>query len=141
MVLVRNRVSVAQSVGAGELAVRALDGRLRASELRTQSIDFSLERTWVDLEQQVAAADHGALGETNGGDEPGHSGADFDGVDGLKAAGEFVPLGHVALDDVGDGDLWRRRRCGLCGGLHARGEHRGERDWRQQQRDARASSA
>ena len=44
-------------------------------------------------------------------------------INGLKASGKFVPLGHVALDDVGDGDLWRRRRCGLCGGLHARGKH------------------
>ena len=139
MVLVRDRVGVAQSLGPLELAVRALDGGLCASELGTQSIDFSLERTRIDLKQQVAPANHGALGETEGGDVPGHSGADFDGVDGLKASGEFVPLGHVALDDVRDGDLWRRRRCGLCGGLHARGEHRGERDRRQQQRDTRAS--
>ena len=139
MVLVRNRVGVAQSVGTCELAVRALDGGLRTSQLRTQAIDFSLERTRIDLEEQVATANHGALGEPDGGDEPGHARADFDGVDGLKASGEFVPLGHVALDDVCDGDLWRRRRCGLCGGLHARGKHRGERDRRQQQRDARAS--
>ena len=120
---VRDRVLAAQPLGALELAVGALHGGARASRASAvQPIDLRLERSRVDLEQQVALADDRAFGEANGGHEPGHPRPDFDGVDGLEATGEFIPFGHVALDDAGDGDLRRRRRRLLRGGLRARRE-------------------
>ena len=94
--------------------VGALTRGARASELGAQAIDFGLERPRVDLEQQIAAADDGAFVEPHRGHETGDARPDFDGIDGLQPAGEFIPLGHVAFDDAGDGDLRRWRRAGCA---------------------------
>jgi hypothetical protein len=53
----RHRVLAAQPLGSTELAVGALHRGARAIELGLQPIDFGLERSRVDLEEQVAAVD------------------------------------------------------------------------------------
>ena len=116
VLLARDRVLGAKPLGALQFRVGALARGSRTGELGAQAIDFRLERARIDLEQQVASPNDGALFETYRRDETGHARPHFDGIDGLQTAGELVPLGHVALDDLGDGDLWRRwwtllRRC------------------------------
>ena len=73
VLFVRHRVLGPQPLGAAQLRVGALHGRARARQLGPQPIDLGLERTRVDLEQQVAAADHGAFGEAHRRDEAGHA--------------------------------------------------------------------
>src|SRR5688572_5518317 len=119
--LARDRVLGPQPFGTLQFGVGALGGGLRARELRAQAIDFRLERTRVDLEQQVAAVDHRAFVESHGRDQSRHTRADVHGIDGLEPSGEFIPLGHVAFDDAGDGDLWWRRRGLLRGCSRAAG--------------------
>src|SRR5205823_4849993 len=110
-----------------ELTRGALHGGIRARKLGAEAVDFGLERTRVDLEEEVAFVDHRSFIEANGGDESGNARTDGDGVHGLEAGGEFVPLGDVVRDDFGDADLrWRRRSAGLRGdaraGLNERNE-------------------
>src|SRR5205814_4642601 len=112
-----------------ELARGALHGGVGARELGAQAIDFGLERTRVDLEQEVAFVDHRSFIEANGGDESGDARTNGDGVHGLEAGGEFVPFGNVVRNDFGDADLrWWRRSAGLRGdaraGLNERNEKR-----------------
>ena len=63
VLLVRHRVLGLQPLGALQFRLRALDSRLRAVQLGAQPIDFRLERTLIDLEQQLPAADDGAFVE------------------------------------------------------------------------------
>ncbi|MNH23930.1 hypothetical protein D3C79_838420 [compost metagenome] len=76
-------------------------------QLGFEAAHFSLERAWIDLEQQVAFLDLGAFGEAHQVDLAGHARAHFDGFRGLEAASEFVPFVDRLLDHLGDGDLGR----------------------------------
>ena len=113
----RDRVLGAQAFGALQLGVGALTRGPRASELRAQTIALGLEGPGIDLEEQGASLDDGAFLEADRRDETRYARPDVNRIDGLQPAGELVPLGHLALDDLGDGDLWRRwwtlLRCGL----------------------------
>ncbi len=61
VLLVRDRVLGAKALGALQLGVGALTRGSRARELGAQTIDLRLERPRIDLEQQVASLDDGAL--------------------------------------------------------------------------------
>ena len=100
VLLFRDRVLGAKPLGALQLGVGALTRGARASELGAKTIDFGLERARIDLEERIASSDDGAFLEADRGNETGDARPDFDGIDGLQPAGEFVPLGHVALDDL-----------------------------------------
>jgi hypothetical protein len=71
-----------------------------------KTIDLRLKWTRIDLEQEVATLDDGAFGESHGGHVTGDARPDGDRVDRLQAAGEFIPLGDLARDDVRDRHLW-----------------------------------
>ena len=60
--------------------------------------------------------------EADGGDEAGDAGTNRDGVDRFEAAGHLVPFGDVTGDDLGDGDLRRRRVGRLRGRVRAAGK-------------------
>ena len=122
--LVRDRVLGGQPFRALELGGGALNRGAGAQQLGAQAIDLGLERPRVDHEQQVAARDDRAFLEADRGDVARHARPDGDGVDGLEAAGEFIPLGEVARDHLGGRHLWRRRGGGLCRRPRARRQRR-----------------
>ena len=113
VLLVRHRVLAGEPAGALELRLSRAEPSRALVQLGAQPIDFGLERTRVDLEEQIAAPDDRAFLEANRGDVPGHARPDGDGVHGLEPAGEFVPLGDVLRSHFGDRHLRGRRLTGL----------------------------
>jgi hypothetical protein len=117
-----HRVLRGQPFGALRLGLRALNGGARPREVGLQTIDLSLERTRVDLEEQIAASDNRSLAEAHARHQPGHARPDGDGVDGFEPAGELIPLGHLPERHLCHADLWRGRLTGLRGRPRAPGE-------------------
>jgi len=113
-----------------ELGGRTLIRRTGAIQLGTKTIHFGLERPRVDLEEWIAASNDGAFLEPYGGNQTGDARTDFDRIDRLQPSGEFIPFGHIAFDDAGHGDLWRRGRTRLCRCLHAAGRENENGEWR-----------
>ena len=70
----------------------------------------------------MSLLDEAALSEGNGGDQSGDARPDADGLNGLEAAGEFIPFGDVAADGRRGGDLWQRGRRLLAVDLRAGGK-------------------
>ena len=112
--LMRDRVLGGQPFRALEFGGGALNRGAGAQQFGAQAIHFGLKRPRVDHEQQVAARDDRAFLEADRGDVSRYPRPDGDGVDGLEAAGEFIPFGQVARDHLGGRHLGRRRGGGLC---------------------------
>ena len=102
----RDMASSARSRSARCSSESARSRSVRAAAFGAKTIDLGLEGPRIDLEQQVAATDDRAFVEVHGGDVARDARPDGDGVDGLEAAGEFIPLGDLARNDVRDRDLW-----------------------------------
>ncbi|VVM76365.1 hypothetical protein PS681_02052 [Pseudomonas fluorescens] len=77
-----------------------------------EAAHLSLERTRVDLEQQVAFLDQCALSESDVINLAGDSWTDFNGFRRFEAPGEFVPLVDRLFDHLGHADFC----CGHSGG-------------------------
>ena len=117
----RHRVFARELIGALQFAARPLHGRPCAIELRAQTIDFSLERARVDLEEQIALLHQCSLVEADRGDIPRYPRPDGHRIHRLQPSGKLIPLRHVARDHLGDRDFGRGRGTGgLCGRAVAR---------------------
>ena len=90
------------------LALREFEVGNAARALGDQPVDFRLERTRIDLKQQLALLDACAIGEGNAVDVAAHPRTDFHGVDGLQTSGEFLPLTQRPVDHLGHRDLRQR---------------------------------
>ncbi|MNJ29002.1 hypothetical protein D3C77_235580 [compost metagenome] len=117
-----NRVAAAQALAALGFVFAADGGGAGLLQLGFEAADLSLERTWVDLEQQIAFFHLGAFGEGHLVDLPGDARAHLDGFRCLQAAGELVPFVDRLFQYLGHADLGRRRRLhglrGATAGTH-----------------------
>ncbi|MNY14051.1 hypothetical protein D3C86_1472120 [compost metagenome] len=88
-----------------------------------EAADLSLERTRVDLEQQVAFLDQGAFSERHFIDLAGDPWTNLDGFRRFEAAGEFVPFVDRLFQHLGHADLGRWHAGGGFRGLAASADH------------------
>jgi len=98
-----------------------------------EAADLSLERTRVDLEQQVAFLDQGAFSECHFIDLAGDPWTNLDRFRCFQAPGEFVPLVDRLFQHLGHADLGCWHRGGGFRGLAASADHH---DGQQSQREA-----
>ncbi|MNL28248.1 hypothetical protein D3C87_1498840 [compost metagenome] len=84
-------------------------------QLRFEAVHFVLERTWIDLEQQIPFLDRLAIGEGDTIDLPRYPRTNHDGFRRFQTGGDFVPFGNGLLKHFGDGDRRRTRRLGGIG--------------------------
>ena len=109
----RHRLDVDQLLAARCIGRSKLSAGNCARQLRFGLRQLGAIRARVDHEQQVAFVHLAAFGEIHALDVARDARPHFDGLDGFEPAGEFVPLGDVALERGGHGNLGRRRlRCG-----------------------------
>ncbi len=107
---VSNVLALDQLERAIEVAFAEFDAGPRVGKLAVDLGGGSIIRAGVDEVEQVVLADDLAVAEADAGNEAADPGANVDLLDRLEAAGEFVPIGHGALDR--GCDRHRRRRCG-----------------------------
>ncbi len=103
--------SDAGAIGLGEFEVRNA-----ARPFCDEPIDFRLERTRVDLEQQLAFLHARAIREGNAIDIAADSRTDIHRVHGLQTTAEFLPFAQRPMNHLGHRDL---RQRGGRGGLRS----------------------
>ncbi len=98
------------------------------SNQRFEAAYLGLERTRVDLEQQVAFLDQRAFGERDLIDLARYPWPDFNGFRRFEAPGKFVPLvdrlfQHLGYADFGSGRGAGSLRSFAAGAHHQYGQH------------------
>ncbi len=106
----RDRVFRDQALGPGQVAAGERQRARCAGGARLRFGQAGAERPGVDGEQRRACADELAVGEVDRGHLAGNARTHFDRAAGFETTDEVVPLGHFALDRLGDRHFGRRRR-------------------------------
>ncbi|MNJ60294.1 hypothetical protein D3C77_560160 [compost metagenome] len=105
----RDGVTGAQALTAACFVLTAAGGGTGLLQLGFKAADLGLERTRVDLEQQIAFLHLSAFGKGNQVDLAGDPWADLDRLGCLEATGELVPFIDRLFQHLGHADLGRRR--------------------------------
>ncbi|MNN25451.1 hypothetical protein D3C81_1389240 [compost metagenome] len=118
-----NRVAGAQALTALGFVFAAGGIGARLCNQCFEAADLSLERTRVDLEQQVAFLDQGAFSECHFIDLAGDPWTNLDRFRCFQAPGEFVPLVDRLFQHLGHADFGSGHGGGGFRGLAASAEH------------------
>ena len=115
--LARDGVRADQPFGARAVGLGEFEVRHAARALRDQPLDFRLEGTRIDLEQQLAFLHACTIREGDAVDIAAHSRTHLHRVHGLQTTAEFLPFTQRPVDHLGhlhlrQGGLRRRRRLG-----------------------------
>ncbi len=123
----RDRGRLHEILLALQVGVRLQEQRLLLRLRRLRDLQGDLEVLLVDLEEQVALLDRGAVLVADLVEEALHAGDEIDVIERRGAAGHLHVERDLALLGLGDGDLGGRRR--LVGvALAARGQQQRNRD-------------
>ena len=115
--LARDGVRADEPLGAGVIGLGKLEVRHAAAALRDQAIDFGLEWTRIDLEQQLPLFDARAVREGDAIDIAADARTNLDRIHGLQAPGEFLPFAQRLVNHFGDRHLSQRRSWRPAGRL------------------------
>ncbi|MNY23961.1 hypothetical protein D3C86_1576490 [compost metagenome] len=118
-----NRVAGAQALTAPGFVFAAGGVGASLGDQSFEAADLGLERTRVDLEQQVAFLDQCTFSERHVIDLAGDPWTNLYRFRRFKAPGELVPLVDRLLQHLGHADFRRWHRGGSFGSLAASADH------------------
>ncbi len=106
----RNCVALTQTFAAAGFALGASLAGAGLLQLGFEALDLGLERSRIDLEQQITLFHQAAFIEGYAVDEAGHPWADIHRLRRLQAPGKFIPFIDRLFDHLGDADFRRGHR-------------------------------
>ena len=109
--LARDSAGRHQALGAVEVGLGLTGQHLGLLQLRRSRVERDLERSGVDLEQQLSLAHQAALGDAHSIDGAADPRAQLDGLGRGQEAGVLGRWRDRAGDDLGHGHLRRHRRA------------------------------